>query len=178
MAKPSHLPRGALGNPTGRYERHDRTTESDGWDREEDLPPLKTMIAIDASRSVIVRQTSPDIPFDRSINPYRGCEHGCVYCFARPSHNYLGLSAGIDFETRLFAKPDAAILLENELRHPAYRCKPIAIGTNTDPYQPIERERRIMRDILTVLHDFRHPVTITTKSALVLRDVDILAPMA
>jgi DNA repair photolyase len=178
MVKPTHLPRGALDNPSGRFEHHDRPAEDDGWWQEDELPPLRTTVSIDASRSVIVRQSSPDIPFDRSINPYRGCEHGCVYCYARPSHNYLGLSAGLDFETKLFAKPDAALLLDRELRHPAYRCKPIAIGTNTDPYQPIERERRIMRSILEKLASFQHPVTITTKSALVMRDLDLLAPMA
>jgi DNA repair photolyase len=139
--------------------------------------PCRTTVMIDTARSIITRNDSPDIGFDRSINPYRGCEHGCVYCYARPSHNYLGLSAGVDFETKLFAKPDAARLLEQELRRPSYRCKPIAIGTNTDPYQPIERKREIMRQILTVLSAFRHPVTITTKSALVVRDLDILAPM-
>jgi len=178
MVKPTHLPRGALDNPTGRFEHHDRPAEDDGWWQEDELPPLRTSVAVDTSRSVIVRQSSPDIPFDRSINPYRGCEHGCVYCYARPSHNYLGLSAGLDFETKLFAKPDAALLLDQELRQSSYHCKPIAIGTNTDPYQPIERERRIMRAILEKLAAFHHPVTITTKSALVMRDLDLLAPMA
>jgi DNA repair photolyase len=178
MAKIPHQKRGALTNPAGRFEAFQSEAADDGWERDEDLPPLRTTVAIDSSRSVIVRQTSPDIPFDQSINPYRGCEHGCVYCFARPSHNYLGLSAGVDFETKLFAKPDAAKLLAEELRHPRYRCSPIAIGTNTDPYQPIEREHQIMREILQTLRQFRHPVAITTKSSLVLRDLDILAPMA
>jgi DNA repair photolyase len=132
----------------------------------------------DASRTILARNTSPDIPFDRSINPYRGCEHGCIYCFARPTHAYLGLSPGLDFETHLFEKPEAPSLLETTLRKPYYRPAPIAIGTNTDPYQPIERSRRIMRGILEVLWDFRHPVTIVTKSALITRDIDILAAMA
>jgi len=178
MVKIPHSPHGALTNPAGRYDRQQGEAVDDGWWRDEDLPPLRTSVGKDASRSVIMRQTSPDIPFDLSINPYRGCEHGCVYCYARPSHNYLGLSSGLDFETRLFYKPDAARLLAEELRHPAYRCSPIALGTNTDPYQPIERRYRVMRDILETLWRFRHPLTITTKSALVLRDLDLLAPMA
>jgi DNA repair photolyase len=178
MHKKPHLPRGALANPEGRYERRQSQATDDGWWHEDDLPPLRTTVGVDSSRSVIVRQTSPDIPFDLSINPYRGCEHGCVYCYARPSHNYLGLSSGLDFETRLFYKPDAARQLAVELRQPSYRCSPIALGTNTDPYQPIERQYQVMRGILETLRQFRHPLTITTKSALVLRDLDILAPMA
>lgn len=180
--------RGAVSNAVGRYERFTREREADGWEQapvepapEEDwdaLPPLRTHVQRDASRSILARNTSPDIPFDRSINPYRGCEHGCVYCFARPTHAYLGLSPGLDFESRLFEKPDAPALLEAELRRKSYRCAPIAIGTNTDPYQPIERDRRIMRGVLEVLRDYNHPVTIVTKSALVTRDIDILAPMA
>ncbi len=177
-AKQPH--RGTTANPPCRYDRLRPEPVDDGWSRDgdEDLPPLPTTVSADASRSIITRNDSPDVPFDRSINPYRGCEHGCIYCFARPSHAYLGLSPGLDFETRLFAKPDAARLLEKELRKPSYRCATIAIGTNTDPYQPIERRLRVMRSVLEVLRDFRHPVMITTKSALVLRDMDILAPMA
>ena len=178
MSKPPLLPRGALANPDGRFETHRRQSEDDGWWREDDLPPLATTVTEDSSRTIIATNDSPDIPFSQSINPYRGCEHGCVYCYARPTHAYLGLSAGLDFETRLFAKPDAALLLEVALRRPGYRCQTIAIGTNTDPYQPIERQRRIMRGVLEVLAAFRHPVTITTKSALVVRDIDLLSPMA
>ena len=177
MTKPPLTQRGALDNAVGRFETHDRQAEADAWWQEEP-PPLKTKVIPDASRTIINRNGSPDIPFDQSINPYRGCEHGCVYCFARPGHAYLGLSSGIDFETRLFVKPDAARLLEVALRKPGYRCSPIAIGTNTDPYQPIEREHRVMRGILEVLAAFRHPVSIVTKSALVARDVDILGAMA
>jgi DNA repair photolyase len=178
MAKIPHSPRGADANPAGRYERQATEAVDDGWWQDDELPPLRTDVGVDSSRSVIVRQSSPDIPFELSINPYRGCEHGCVYCYARPSHNYLGLSSGLDFETRLFYKPDAARLLAEELRHPAYRCSPIALGTNTDPYQPIERNYKVMRGILETLGQFRHPLTITTKSALILRDLDLLAPMA
>lgn len=184
--------RGAVSNAVGRYERFTREREADGWEQapppaahsapdeaEWDAPPpLRTLVQRDASRTILARNTSPDIPFDRSINPYRGCEHGCVYCFARPTHAYLGLSPGLDFESRLFEKPDAPTLLEAELRRRSYKVAPIAIGTNTDPYQPIERERRIMRGVLEVLRAFNHPVTIVTKSALVTRDMDILASMA
>lgn len=171
--------RGAVGNPTGRFERETRHAVDDGWgaaDREP--PPLRTTVTDERPRTILTRNTSPDIPFDRSINPYRGCEHGCIYCFARPTHAYLGLSPGLDFESRLFAKPDAAALLEAELRRPGYAPAPIMLGANTDPYQPIERERRITRGVLEVLARFRHPVMIATKSALVARDLDILAPMA
>lgn len=178
MRKPAHQPRGALANPAGRFETYTTRTEDDGWWREEDLPPLRTTVSEDATRTIIAKNDSPDIPFDQSVNPYRGCEHGCVYCYARPSHNYLGLSAGVDFETKLFAKPDAARLLEAELRKPGYKCSPIGLGTNTDPYQPVERRLGIMRSILEVLSAFNHPLSIVTKSALVLRDLDILAPMA
>ena len=169
--------RGAVSNHSGRFEAHARLAVDDGWDRDEDLPPLRTEVAIDASRTVIARNTSPDIPFDRSINPYRGCEHGCVYCFARPSHAFLGLSPGLDFETKLLAKPDAPRLLAAELARPGYRPAPIAIGTNTDPYQPVEKRLRIMRGILEVLAEARHPVTVVTKGALVTRDADILGAM-
>ena len=157
---------------------HPRNRIDDGWWREDELPPLATTVTDEACRSVISRNTSPDVPFDRSINPYRGCEHGCVYRFARPTHAYLGLSPGLDFETKLFAKPDAPRLLAAELSKPGYRPRPIMLGANTDPYQPIERKRRITRGILEVLAAFRHPVAIATKSALVVRDLDILGPMA
>ncbi|MGE5506018.1 MAG: PA0069 family radical SAM protein [Actinomycetota bacterium] len=171
--------RGAVGNPAGRYETLRTEVADDGWDlAEDDLAPMATMVSVDATRTIIARNQSPDVPFDRSINPYRGCEHGCIYCFARPGHAWLGLSPGLDFETRLFAKPDAARLLDAELRKPGYRPAPLAIGTFTDPYQPIERRLGIMRQCLEVLAAFRHPVTITTKGALVTRDIDILAPMA
>ncbi len=170
--------RGATVNPGGRYETEQRVTEDDGWGSLGDLPAFKTEIAYEKARSIITRNDSPDISFDRSINPYRGCEHGCVYCFARPTHAYLGLSPGLDFESKLTAKPDAAQLLEKELSSPSYQPRTIAIGTNTDPYQPIEKKLRIMRQVLEVLARFNHPVGIVTKSALVQRDIDILAPMA
>jgi DNA repair photolyase len=169
--------RGAASNRTGRFEPHAREAVDDGWDRPEDLPPLRTTIALDSSRTVIARNSSPDLPFDRSINPYRGCEHGCVYCYARPSHAFLGLSPGLDFETRLMAKPDAPTLLAAELSRRGYAPAPIAIGTNTDPYQPAEKTLRIMRGVLETLSTFRHPVTIVTKGALVGRDADILGEM-
>jgi len=170
--------RGAAANPSGRFERLQTESFQDGWEIEEELPPLKTEVAIDATRSVLTRNSSPDVPFDRSVNPYRGCEHGCVYCYARPSHAQLGLSPGLDFETRLTAKPEAPRLLEAALRKPGYRAAPIAIGTNTDPYQPIEKRWRVMRGVLEVLRDYRHPVMITTKGSLVTRDLDILGGMA
>lgn len=171
--------RGARSNPKPRFDRQAREAFDDGWDLDEDLPPAPaTVIHVDKSKSIITRNSSPDVLFDRSINPYRGCAHGCVYCFARPSHAYLDLSAGLDFETQLFVKPDAPRLLEAELRNRRYRPGIMAIGTNTDPYQPIEREHRIMRGCLEVLADFNHPVAIVTKSHLVTRDIDILAPMA
>jgi DNA repair photolyase len=172
--------RGAVSNRVGRYEPETRQAEHDGWDlpEEDDPPPLRTAVTIDSTRTIIARNQSPDLGFDRSINAYRGCEHGCIYCFARPTHAFLGLSPGLDFESRLFAKPDAAALLAEELAKPGYRPAVMAIGTNTDPYQPIEREYRITRQVLQVLSDFNHPVGIVTKSALVLRDLDILGPMA
>ncbi|WP_371811449.1 PA0069 family radical SAM protein [Stappia sp. 28M-7] len=165
-------------NMAGRYEKESRDSFDDGWGTLDDLPPLKTHVQEERARTIITRNESPDISFDRSINPYRGCEHGCIYCFARPSHAYIGLSPGLDFETRLTVKPNAAELLERELSSPNYSPRTIAIGTNTDPYQPIERERKLMREILSVLDRCNHPVGIVTKSALVLRDLDILAPMA
>jgi len=171
--------RGAVTNRAGRYEPATTELVDDGWSREEDeLPPLRTTVTVDTSRSIIAHNKSPDVPFDRSINPYRGCEHGCVYCFARPTHAWLGLSPGLDFESRLFVKPDAARLLEAELAKPGYRPAVIAMGTNTDPYQPLERERRITRQVLEVLSACNHPVGIVTKSALIARDADILGPMA
>ena len=170
--------RGAQSNTSGRFEAEARVAFDDGWQSLDELPPFKTTVALDTARKVITRNDSPDIGFDRSINPYRGCEHGCVYCFARPTHSYMGLSAGLDFETKLFAKPDAPDLLERELSAPNYSPRVIAIGTNTDPYQPIERKYEIMRGILEVLDRAGHPVGIVTKSALVTRDIDILARMA
>ncbi|THV23245.1 PA0069 family radical SAM protein [Peteryoungia ipomoeae] len=170
--------RGAGLNPSGRFEGQERVAFDDGWQTLEDMPAFKTEVQVEKPRTVITRNESPDIPFDRSINPYRGCEHGCIYCFARPTHSYMGLSAGLDFEAKLFAKPDAARLLERELSKPGYKVKPIAIGTNTDPYQPIEREWRIMRQLLEVLDKANHPIVIVTKSALILRDIDILKSMA
>ncbi len=170
--------RGAGINPSGRYEPISRHVFDDGWQTIDELPPFKTEVQVETPRTIISRNRSPDISFDRSINPYRGCEHGCVYCFARPTHAHMGLSAGIDFETRLFAKPDAAKLLERELSKPGYEPKTIAIGTNTDPYQPIEQKWRILRSILEVLEAANHPVGIVTKSALVTRDIDILSRMA
>ncbi len=170
--------RGTLSNASGRFEPLARVAFDDGWQGLEELPPFKTSVTIDTTRKIITRNDSPDISFDRSINPYRGCEHGCVYCFARPTHAYLGLSPGLDFESKLFMKPAAPELLERELSAPGYVPKIIAIGTNTDPYQPIERQHKIMRRILEVLERAGHPVGIVTKSALVLRDLDILTRMA
>src|SRR3979409_502212 len=170
--------RGAQSNVSGRFEAEARVSFDDGWQSLEEVPPFKNTVALDTARKVITRNGSPDIGFDRSINPYRGCEHGCVYCFARPTHAFLGLSPGLDFESKLFAKPDAPALLEKELAAQDYEPRMIAIGTNTDPYQPIERERKIMRGILEVLERAGHPVGIVTKSALVTRDIDILSRMA
>lgn len=171
--------RGAVSNDVGRFERHGRVGIDDGWqDRPADLRKLKTEFHIDRSKTVIARNSSPDIPFSQSINPYRGCEHGCIYCFARPTHAFLGFSAGLDFESRIVVKPDAAKMLERELRQQGYKPQPIALGTNTDPYQPCEKEFGITRDILKVLLKFRHPVSIVTKSALILRDLDILKELA
>ncbi len=170
--------RGAESNASGRYEPLARVLFDDGWNSVDDLPPLQTTVQEERPRKIITTNESPDISFDQSINPYRGCEHGCAYCFARPTHAYMGLSPGLDFETRLFAKPNAARLLEKELAKPGYVPKTIAIGTNTDPYQPIEKRYRIMREVLEVLDAANHPVGIVTKSALVLRDIDILSRMA
>src|SRR6201993_1309590 len=171
--------RGAASNHSGRFEAERRLAFDDGWGSAGEEPaPLTTTWTADSPRTIIARNDSPDIGFDRSINPYRGCEHGCIYCYARPSHAYLGLSPGLDFESRLFYKPRAAKLLAEELRKKGYSCRPIALGSNTDPYQPVERKLGITRAILEVLRDFRHPVTIVTKSALIQRDLDILAAMA
>jgi DNA repair photolyase len=170
--------RGAVSNASGRFERETRVLVDDGWGEDDELPALKTEVMRDSARTIITRNNSPDISFEQSINPYKGCEHGCIYCFARPTHAYLGLSPGADFESRLFAKPNAAELLARELSAPGYVPKIIAMGTNTDPYQPTEKRMRITRSILEVLRDFNHPVGIVTKSALILRDLDILAPMA
>jgi DNA repair photolyase len=170
--------RGTLSNASGRFEPLARVAFDDGWQSLDELPPFATTVSIDATRKIITRNQSPDISFDRSINPYRGCEHGCVYCYARPTHAYLGLSPGLDFESKLFVKPDAPALLEKELSAPGYVPRTIAIGTNTDPYQPIERKYQVMRGILEVLERAGHPVGIVTKSALVLRDLDILSRMA
>lgn len=172
--------RGAVGNPTGRFEHDERLRIDDGWWQDEDdlAPRLATQWFEDASRSVIARNKSPDIPFDRSINPYRGCEHGCIYCFARPTHAYLNLSPGLDFETKIFVKKNAPELLAGELRRPGYTCAPIGLGVNTDAYQPLEKDFKITRGILEVLNRFHHPVTILTKSSRILRDVDILGELA
>jgi DNA repair photolyase len=170
--------RGAASNETGRFEPTRREAFDDGWERDEALAPFKTEVIHERPRTIITRNDSPDISFDRSINPYRGCEHGCVYCFARPTHAYMGLSPGLDFESKLFVKDGAAALLERELAAPKYQARTMALGTNTDPYQPIERQYRVTRSILEVLARTDHPVGIVTKSNLILRDLDILAPMA
>ncbi|WP_342106846.1 PA0069 family radical SAM protein [Methylobacterium sp. SI9] len=170
--------RGAISNPTGRFEAARREAFHDPDWVADDPAPLRTQVTAERSSRIIARNTSPDIPFDRSINPYRGCEHGCIYCYARPTHAWLGLSPGLDFESRIFAKPDAARLLVRELAAPGYSPDTIALGTATDPYQPAERTHRLTRAVLEVLRDARHPVGITTKSDLVLRDLDILADMA
>ncbi len=170
--------RGAGVNPSGRFEPVSRHVFDDGWQSLDELPPFKTEVQRENARSIITSNNSPDLHFDRSINPYRGCEHGCIYCFARPTHSFMGLSPGLDFESKLFAKPNAARLLKKELASAKYKPKSLAIGTNTDPYQPIEKQWRITRDILEVLDEANHPVGIVTKSALVLRDIDILSRMA
>ena len=184
VAEPAHRGRGALSNESSRYDSEKRIRTTDGWETEapssddEELPPLRTSLTRDATRTILARNTSPDVPFDRSINPYRGCEHGCIYCFARPTHAYLGLSPGLDFETKILFKPDAAKLLVAELSSPKYRPEVVAMGTNTDPYQPVERELKITRQILRVLSDFNNPVGIVTKNHLITRDIDILGDMA
>ena len=170
--------RGTSSKVDARFLEHRRHEVDDGWTPEPGEETVATQIFQETARTIITRNQSPDIPFETSINPYRGCEHGCVYCYARPSHAYLDLSPGIDFETKIFAKTNAAELLRAELEHPRYVCKPIAMGTNTDPYQPAERKLRITRDIIQVLHDCRHPLSIVTKSWLIERDLDLLEPMA
>ncbi len=171
--------RGARSNPDNRFEAHCRELSDDGWGSLEQTPTsMRTTVTRDTSRSVIVFNRSPDVPFDRSINPYRGCEHGCIYCFARPTHTYLGFSAGLDFETQISYKPDAARLLRAELNKPGYRCEPIALGVNTDAYQPVERQLSVTREILETLNEYEHPLSLITKSSLVERDIDILADLA
>ena len=171
--------RGSSENPQNRFERLHRETYDDGWERDEDANPgPRTEVTLTQARSIISRNDSPDVPFSQSINPYQGCEHGCIYCYARPSHTFLGLSPGLDFETKLFAKANAVELLRAELSRSGYRCELISLGANTDPYQPIERKYRITRGILEVLAECNHPVGIVTKSAMVERDLDLLAPMA
>jgi DNA repair photolyase len=170
--------RAATSNPDNRFDRFTNEAVDDGWGHTDELPVLRTSVRDETPRKVITRNTSPDLSFDHSINPYRGCEHGCIYCYARPSHAYLGLSPGLDFETQLIARPDAPDILRAELSKPSYVPDTIAIGTNTDPYQPIERDRQIMRQLLEVLSAFNHPVAIVTKGTLIERDIDILAPMA
>ena len=175
---PQHNGRGALSNASSRFDDEKKIRTTDGWDVDDELPPLRTTLTRDATRTILARNTSPDVPFDRSINPYRGCEHGCIYCFARPTHAYLGLSPGLDFETRILFKPEAAKLLVAELASPKYHCDVVAMGTNTDPYQPVERDLKITRSILKVLSDFNNPVGIVTKNHLITRDIDILGDMA
>ena len=171
--------RGALSNSAGRFEAFDSVAVDDGWDLEEQPQPApKTTLTEDKSKTVISTNASPDVPFDQSVNPYRGCEHGCIYCFARPSHGYLGLSAGLDFERKLFYKPKVAEQLREELSAPGYRCRVLALGTNTDPYQPVEKGQQLMRGILSLMLETRHPLTITTKAALVERDIDLLQALA
>lgn len=181
---PSILPgqrlraRGAESNRAGRFEATDREAFDDGWDMAEEERLVATEVRLERPRSALTYNRSPDLPFDRSINPYRGCEHGCIYCYARPTHAYLNLSPGLDFETRLIARPGIAAVLEAELRRPAYKAAPVSIGTNTDPYQPVERDHGLMREVLQVLQAFRHPVWITTRGTTIERDIDIIAAMA
>lgn len=172
--------RGAASNPEGRFEKETREKIDDGWYGEEDeiLPALETTILLDNAKTVISRNDSPDIGFEQSINPYRGCEHGCIYCYARPSQAYMNMSPGLDFETKIFYKPDAAKLLEKELSKPKYICKPIVLGANTDPYQPLENKLKVTRSLLEVLQRYNHPVAIITKSSMIERDLDILTEMA
>jgi len=184
-AKPSpnsrgaHKGRGAVSNPEGRFESRTRHRVDDGWTPDiEPAPRLAITVSEESARRIISRNDSPDLPFTQSINPYRGCEHGCIYCYARPSHGYLNLSPGLDFETKLFAKTNAAQQLRQELARPGYRVSPINLGANTDPYQPIERRYRITRQLLEVLLEHRHPLTIVTKNALIERDLDLLVPLA
>lgn len=173
--------RGAISNPEGRFEKQTREEFDDGWflnEEDETLPPLETTLLQDRAKSVITHNDSPDIGFEQSINPYRGCEHGCIYCYARPSHAYMNMSPGLDFETKIFYKVDAAKLLEQELSKPKYICKPIILGANTDPYQPAESKLQVTRSILEILNRYHHPVVIITKSSMIERDIDILSDMA
>jgi DNA repair photolyase len=173
--------RGAVSNHGSRFDACHLVPTDDGWssgEEEEFAASVRTSVYRDTARTIITRNKSPDVPFELSVNPYRGCEHGCVYCFARPTHAYLGLSPGLDFETSLFCKPDAGELLKAELARPGYRCRPIAVGINTDGWQPVERRLKITRQVLQVLHDCHHPFSVVTKSALIERDIDILSPMA
>lgn len=173
--------RGALSNPEGRFEIHKHECFDDGWDIYDDsesLPTLETVLIPEEAKSIIAHNNSPDIGFDQSINPYRGCEHGCIYCYARPSHAYMGMSAGIDFETKIFHKVDAANLLRKEFNRPKYQCRTIVIGANTDPYQPVESKLKITRSILEVMHEYKHPTVIITKNSLIERDKDILQELA
>jgi len=173
--------RGAVSNGVGRYEPHTRVVVDDGWCVQDDADfagKFRTEVTVERAKSALNRNTSPDLPFDRSLNPYRGCEHGCVYCYARPTHAYVNLSPGLDFESKLFAKTNLAQVLEDELRKPGYVPATVMVGSNTDAYQPIERDLKITREVLTVLHAFRHPTAVVTKSALIRRDIDILADLA
>jgi DNA repair photolyase len=182
MAKSRPVRGATLNRESSCFNLPEREADGDWLDAQGDIdgapPPLKTSVTVETPRTIITRNQSPDIGFDRSINPYRGCEHGCIYCFARPTHAFHDLSPGLDFESKLFAKPSAPLLLREELSRPGYICSPIALGTNTDPYQPIEAHWQITREILKVLSETDHPLTITTKSDRVVRDIDILAPMA
>lgn len=173
--------KGAISNPTPRFESNQREEFDDGWDlndEQEILPTLETVLLRENAKSIITHNDSPDIGFDQSINPYRGCEHGCIYCYARPAHAYMNLSPGLDFETKIFYKPNAVQLLEKELSKPGYQCRPIMLGANTDPYQPVESKLKITRSLLEILNRTHHPVAIITKSALIERDIDILGEMA
>jgi DNA repair photolyase len=179
MTEPPRKGRGASNNPANRYASTVTVPLDDGWGTlDEPATPLRTTVTPEVTRSIITTNDSPDVPFNRSINPYKGCEHGCIYCFARPTHAYLDLSPGLDFESRIFSKPDAARVLREQLRHERYAPEVIAIGANTDPYQPAERDLEITRRVLEVFREFRHPVSIVTKSNLVLRDIDLLSELA
>jgi DNA repair photolyase len=172
--------RAASSNQVSRFDSHTRETQDDGWNNleTEEVSPLRTEVMLDAAKTVINYIQSPDLPFDRTLNPYRGCEHGCIYCYARPSHAYLGMSPGLDFESRLLMKADAAALLKKELANPNYKCAPIALAMNTDGYQPIERQYQLTRQIIQVLSEANHPFSLVTKASLVERDIDLIAPMA
>ena len=170
--------RGAVSNVSGRFESERREAFADGWDADDAIEPLKTEVVHERAKAILTRNQSPDLPFDRSINPYRGCEHGCAYCYARPTHAFLGLSAGLDFESKLFVKDGAAELLTQELSRKNYQARVVALGANTDAYQPIERQFRVTRSVLEVLERANHPVSIVTKSNLVLRDLDLLRSLA